>query len=282
MGPLFQKMFLRTLEITLSALILLIVLAPVFWLVSVSLRSVEEVYEFPLTILPKKWTLDAYRDVWLTKVGLSNEWLKYLRNTIVVSVAVSFLTAAVGMLVGYSLSRLRGPWSQKFRKLFVLVQMLEGPILLVPIYVMLSGLGLINSLFGYGLVLFVLFLPFTIVLAYGFALEIPIELDEAARIDGTTPWQTFWLVFFPVAKTSFTTVFLMTFLLTWGEYPFAVTLLEGQNRTVSTAMVDLVSGLNVYWNHMAAAAVIASAPVLLVLILAQRQIVGGLTAGSVK
>jgi len=277
-----QRLILRLAEVAVSAVILLLVLAPVLWLVSVSLRSAAEVYEFPITMLPKTWTLQAYRDVWLTTTGLSNDWVRYLRNTAIVSVTVSLLTAATGMLLGYTLSRMRGHASERIRKLFVAVQMLEGPILLVPIYVMLSSFGLINSLFGYGLVLFILFLPFTTVLAYGFALEVPIELDEAARIDGASPWQTFWYVFVPVAKTSFTTVFLMTVLLTWGEYPFAVTFLEGKQRTVSTAMVDLVSGLNVYWNHMAAAAVIASAPVLLILVLAQKHIVGGLTSGSLK
>lgn len=277
-----QRLILRLAEVAVAAVILLLVLAPVLWLVSVSLRSAAEVYEFPITMLPKTWTLQAYRDVWLTRTGLSNDWVRYLRNTAIVSVTVSLLTAATGMLLGYTLSRMRGHASERIRKLFVAVQMLEGPILLVPIYVMLSSFGLINSLFGYGLVLFILFLPFTTVLAYGFALEVPIELDEAARIDGASPWQTFWYVFVPVAKTSFTTVFLMTVLLTWGEYPFAVTFLEGKQRTVSTAMVDLVSGLNVYWNHMAAAAVIASAPVLLILVLAQKHIVGGLTSGSLK
>jgi ABC-type glycerol-3-phosphate transport system permease component len=277
-----QRLILRLAELAFAAAILLLVLAPVLWLVSVSLRSVEEVYEFPITMLPKTWTLQAYRDVWLTTTGLSNDWVRYLGNTALVSVVVSLLTAATGMVLGYTLSRMRGPSAERIRKLFVAVQMVEGPVLLVPIYVMLSSVGLINSLFGYGLVLFVLFLPFTTVLAYGFALEVPLELDEAARIDGTTPWQSFWYVFVPVAKTSFTTVFLMTVLLTWGEYPFAVTLLEAKQRTVSTAMVDLVSGLNVYWNHMAAAAVIASAPVLLILILAQKHIVGGLTSGSLK
>lgn len=272
---------MKCFEMVLAAIILLVVLAPVFWLVSVSLRPTEEIYRFPLTVFPEVWTFQAYRDVWFS-AGFSNDWLRYLWNTVVVSLSVSTLAALVGLLVGYVLSRMRGGLVERIRGILVFVQLLEGPVLLVPIYVLLASAGLVNSLFGYGMVLFVLFLPFTITLSYGFARNIPLELDEAARIDGSTPWQTFRLVFFPMARISFVTVLLMTFLLTWGEYPFAAALLEGRERTVSTAMVDLVSGLNVYWNQMAAAAVIVSLPVIAVLILAQRHIVGGLTAGALK
>lgn len=271
----------RLLELVFAGLIVLVVLAPVFWLLSVSLRPTEETFRFPLTVLPERWTLQAYREVWLS-AGFSNDWLRYLFNTMLVAFGVSALTALIGLLVGYVLSRMRGASGQLFRSFFIFVQLLEGPVLLVPIYVILATLGLVNSLWGYGLVLFVLFLPFTATLSYGFARNIPIEIDEAARIDGCTPWQTFRLVYFPMARIGFVTVLLMTFLLAWGEYTFAIALLDGGNRTVSTAMTDLVTGLNVYWNQMAAAAVIVSIPVIVVLVFAQRHIVGGLTGGAIK
>lgn len=275
------RSLLKILEVLFALVILAVVLAPVFWLLSVSFRPVEEIYRFPMTMLPETWTLEAYRQVWFSS-GFSNDWLRYLGNTILVSVVVSFLVAVVGMALGYVLSRSRGRLSENIRGIFIFVQLLEGPVLLVPLYVLLASISLTNSLFGYGLVIFVLFLPFATILSFGFAQKIPLELDEAARIDGSTPWQTFRIVFLPLAKSSFTTVFLMVLLLTWGEYPFAVALLEGDQRTVSTAMVDLVSGLNVYWNQMAAASVIVSIPVIFILVIAQKQIVGGLTSGAVK
>lgn len=271
----------KTAEVLFALTILFVVLAPVLWLISVSLRPVNEIYLFPLTVLPETWTLDAYREVWLSS-GFSNNWIRYLFNTVVVSTVVSFATASAGMALGYVLSRTKGALVEWIRSTFVFVQLLEGPVLLVPLYVLLASLSLTNSLFGYGLVMFLLFLPFATILSYGFAKKIPLDMDEAARIDGSTPWQTFRIVFLPLAKSSFVTVFLMVLLLTWGEYPFAVALLEGDQRTVSTAMVDLVSGLNVYWNQMAAASVIVSLPVILILVFAQQQIVGGLTSGAVK
>jgi multiple sugar transport system permease protein len=257
------------------------VLFPLGWLVTLSIRPVAEIYAFPLAFIPKAFSFEAYRQVWLSR-GFSTDWLTYLLNTVWVASGVSVAAMAIGMVLGFSLSRLRG-WVVPASLLFlVLVQLFEGPALVIPVYVLLARLGLYNSLWGYGMLLTVYFVPFTTLLSVSFARTIPIEIDEAAKLDGCSNGQVLRRIFLPLSRTGMVTTGLMTFLLVWGEYPFAVALLEGQNRTVSTALVDLVTGMNVYWNQMAAAAVIASLPMALVLLAAQRRIVAGLTAGAVK
>ncbi|MEX2540788.1 MAG: carbohydrate ABC transporter permease [Trueperaceae bacterium] len=276
-----RKYLGTTAELLLAAILLFIVLFPVLWLLLISFRSVAEVYRFPLTLLPERVDLSAYREVWLSK-GFSNDWLQYFVNTTLVSSIVSAVVMLWGTLMGYSLSRLRGRLLQPVQLLLIIVQLFNGPALVIPMYLLLNSIGLYNSLFGYGLLLVLFFLPFSTLLSLSFAKSIPFELDEAAKLDGCSQFQSFRKVFLPLARIGMTTTGLMTFLLVWSEYPFAVALLEGRNRTVSTALVDLVSGLNVYWNQMAAASVIISIPVLIVLLFTQRYIVQGLTAGSGK
>ncbi|WEX12246.1 carbohydrate ABC transporter permease [Chelativorans sp. AA-79] len=276
-GYLLSKAF----ELGVAAILLTVILFPVIWLVLISVRSVAEVYQYPLTFFPKELVFDAYREVWLSK-GYSTDWLRYFLNTAVIACFAATGVMLLGLLLGYVLSRMRGPWVGRVQLLFIVIQLFEGPALIIPVYLALSWLGLYNSAIGYILLLIVFFLPFAALLSLSFAYSVPIEIDEAARIDGCSDWQFFRKVFIPSAKVGMVTVGLMAFLLVWGEYPFALTLLQGENRTVSTALVDLISGLSVYWNNLAAAATIISLPVILVLVFAQKHIVSGLTSGSVK
>jgi len=281
MSPVAGRRLVRVAEALVATVILTIVLFPLAWLVTISLRTVEETYAFPLSFIPQTFSLQAYAEVWLS-AGFSNDWLRYLINTVGVALAVSAAAMLIGMIVGFSLSRLRSRLVPAVLLFFVLVQLFEGPALVIPVYVLLTQFGLYNSLIGYGLLLTLYFIPFTALLSVAFAGTIPSEIDEAAKLDGCSNWQIVWRIFLPLSKVGMVTTGVMTFLLVWGEYPFAVALLEGGNRTTSTALVDLVSGMNVYWNQMAAAAVITSLPVVLVLAFAQRHIVAGLTAGAVK
>ena len=271
----------KLVELVIAAALLGIILFPVLWLVLISVRSVAEVYQYPLTFFPQEFTFSAYSEVWLSK-GYSTDWIRYFFNTTVIACFAATGVMLLGVLFGYVLSRMRGPWVGRIQLLFIVVQLFEGPALIVPVYIALSWLGLYNTSIGYILLLVVFFLPFAALLSLSFAYSVPVEIDEAARIDGCSDWQFFRKVFMPSAKVGMVTVGLMAFLLIWGEFPFALTLLQGENRTVSTALVDLISGLSVYWNNLAAAATIISLPVILVLIFAQRHIVSGLTGGSVK
>jgi multiple sugar transport system permease protein len=271
----------RALEICVALVLLTVILLPIIWLFLISVRPVAEVYAFPLTFWPQDFTLDAYRSVWISREYNTN-WVTYFTNTTIIAVGAGGTVALLGMLIGYTLSRMRGRPVQQILLLFVIVQLFEGPALIIPVYLVMNWLGLYDTMIGYALLLVVFFLPFAALLSLSFAYSVPAEIDEAAKIDGCSDWQFFRKVFLPASKVGVVTVGLMAFLMMWGEYPFALTLLKGDNRTVSTALVDLISGISVYWNNLAAAATISSIPVILVLIFAQRHIVSGLTMGSGK
>lgn len=269
-------------ETLVGAVVLGIVLIPVAWLVLLSFKPVSETYSLPVDWWPQAPTLDAYRQVWLSE-GLAADWLRFLLNTSLTAVIVSVLSATLGMYMGYVIARSAKRWGRGVMVFIVVVQLLEGPALVVPIYVLANALGLYDTLVGYILTLLVFMLPFATLISYNYARAVPIELEEAGRIDGANRWQVFTRIFVPLSRPGLITTGLMTFLLTWGEYPFAITLLESRsNLTVSRGLFELISGLNVYWNQMAAAAMIVSIPVLIVLVVAQKYLVRGLLSGAHK
>jgi multiple sugar transport system permease protein len=271
----------KGLELCVALALLTVVLLPLAWLFLISVRPVAEVYAFPLHFWPQTFTTEAYRNIWFNR-EYNTDWTQYFLNTTMIAVGAATAVAVLGMLVGYTLSRMRGAGVQRVQLFFVIVQLFEGPALIIPIYLVMNVLGLYDTRIGYAMLLIVFFLPFAALLSLSFAYSVPVEIDEAAKIDGCSDWQFFRKVFLPASKVGLVTVGLMAFLLMWGEFPFALTLLQGDNRTVSTALVDLITGISVYWNNLAAAATISSIPVILVLIFAQRHIVSGLTMGSGK
>jgi multiple sugar transport system permease protein len=276
-----RGLVVKGLELCVALVLLAVVLLPLAWLFLISVRPVAEVYAFPLHFWPQTFTTEAYRNVWFNR-EYNTDWTQYFLNTTMIAVGAATTVAVLGMLIGYTLSRMRGAGVQRVQLFFVIVQLFEGPALIIPIYLIMNVLGLYDTRIGYAMLLIVFFLPFAALLSLSFAYSVPVEIDEAAKIDGCSDWQFFRKVFLPASKVGLVTVGLMAFLLMWGEFPFALTLLQGDNRTVSTALVDLITGISVYWNNLAAAATISSIPVILVLIFAQRHIVSGLTMGSGK
>ncbi|TDE14187.1 carbohydrate ABC transporter permease [Jiangella asiatica] len=269
-------------ETLLCLAILGCVLLPVVWLLLLSVKPLGETYALPVQWWPQAPTFEAYRQVWFSE-GVGAQWLRFLLNTSIVAVVVSVLTSGIGMYMGYVLARVAKRWVVGVLMLIIVVQLLEGPALVVPIYVLTHAIGLHDTLIGYMLALLVFMLPFGTLINYNYARTVPLELEEAGRIDGANRWQIFARIFVPLSRPGLITTGLMTFLLTWGEYPLSLILLESSsNHTVARGLYDLISGLNVYWNQMAAAAVIVSIPVLAVLILAQRYLVRGLMSGASK
>jgi len=279
--PTARAFAVKGLELCVALLLLAVILLPLAWLVLISLRPVAEVYAFPLHFWPQTFTTEAYSNIWFSR-EYNTDWTQYFLNTTMIAVGAAATVAVLGMLVGYTLSRMRGGAVERVQMFFIVVQLFEGPALIIPIYLVMNLLGLYDTRIGYALLLIVFFLPFAALLSLSFAYSVPVEIDEAAKIDGCSDWQYFRKVFLPASKVGLVTVGLLAFLLMWGEFPFALTLLQGDNRTVSTALVDLITGISVYWNNLAAAATISSVPVILVLIFAQRHIVSGLTMGSGK
>ena len=187
------------------------------------------------------------------------------------------------MFVGYGLARFEIKGKGIVLFIFLIIQFLAGPAVMIPEFIFISSLGLYNTLTGLILVYIIFQVPFATMLFYSFFKSLPVELEEAASIDGCSVPGIFFKIVLPISKVGIITVATMSFILTWSEYPFANILLESEkNLTISIGLANYISAINIYWNQMAAASVICGFPILLLFLKAQTYFIRGLTAGAIK
>jgi multiple sugar transport system permease protein len=161
-------------------------------------------------------------------------------------------------------------------------RMLPSIAFVVPFAIIYSKLGIIDTKFGLIMAHLFFTLPFAIWLLEGFYASLPKELEDAARIDGCTNFQTFWRVEMPLVRSGVIAAAILAFLYSWWEYPFAVTLMRQTNRTLPVGIVTIFKDDFVIWNHLAAATIISVIPGVVFIIFFQRFIVAGMVQGSVK
>ncbi|MEX2443726.1 MAG: carbohydrate ABC transporter permease [Alkalispirochaeta sp.] len=256
---------------------------PLFWLFIAAFKTQADIQMIPVRWLPKEPTLGAFFAVWLDRTGTGALWTRYFLNTILVATVTTTIVVSLGTMVGYGLARYRLRGSSFVLTVLLVAQLFTGPALMIPVYVVTARIGLHNTLIGLIMVYVVFQTPFASWLSYSNFQNLPRELEQAAAIDGCSPLQAFLKVTLPLSKIGITTVGLMSLLLTWSEYPFAVALLETTEKlTVSIGLARFITAFNVYWNQMAAASIIIAIPVLAILIFTQRYFIQGLMAGSEK
>jgi arabinogalactan oligomer/maltooligosaccharide transport system permease protein len=255
-----------------------IALWPVMDVVSISLRPGDRLRTTELEFIPYDWTLDSYRQL-LT----SREFWRWLGNSLLVSSAVTVTGSALASIGGYAFSRFRFVGRQAMMISILTTQMFPATMLMLPLYLMIAKLGLINTYIGLGIFYISTALPFCIWQMKGFYDTIPISLEEAARIDGCTPWQAFRRVILPLATPGLVITALFSFMSAWSEYLIAAQILQDRNMfTLPLGLKSFQSSMSTQWGLYAAASILVSIPVVIVFILLSRYLVSGLTLGSVK
>ncbi len=283
MKKLFRKIGVTTEVYTFSIIILILILFPIVWLFLTAVKPMSEVQQLPIHWLPRNPTFEIMKNTWIDKRGYTTEWVTYFINSIIVAGTTTFTTIILATLTGYALARFNFVGQFYIIILILIAQLIWGPVLLIPIYVIISRLGLYNTLSGLILVYIAFTLPFATWLSYGNFSSMPIELEEAALLDGCSQMGAFLRITLPLSKVNVTTVGLMAFLLIWSEYPFASILLESTSKlTVSVGLANFISAFNIYWNEMASASIIVALPLLVLLLSAQKYFVKGMLAGAIK
>ena len=164
-----------------------------------------------------------------------------------------------------------------------MTQIFPGVVMMIPLYILLDGLGLLNSLVGLVLVYSTTSVPFCTWMLKGYFDTIPKELEEAARIDGASQWQIFWRIVLPLARPALAVTALFSFMTAWNEFILAATLMnDARMFTLPVALQRYVGEYQTDWGSFAAGAIIVSLPVMLLFYALQKHLVGGLTAGAVK
>lgn len=251
---------------------------PVLWMLSTSFKSNGEVFGSPPKLITKGFSLGAYREI----LGNGTQ-LRYFLNSYVVAFAVTVLTLLVALLAGYAFSRFRFPLQKTINAVIVSVQAVPPITLVIPYFGLVVGLGLYNTFPGLILTHMVFTLPYAIIMITAYLNTLPRELDESVKVDGGTGWTALWRILVPISVPGLIAVGVYTFMISWNEYLFALTLTRTNDMRTVPIGIQLLMGQHSYeWNQMMAMSILGSIPVLVLFLLFQRRFIGGLTAGAVK
>ncbi|WP_433364001.1 carbohydrate ABC transporter permease [Actinoplanes sp. CA-142083] len=251
---------------------------PVLWMLSTSFKANGEVFQNPPRLITKTFSFDAYREI----LGSSTQ-LRFFANSYIVAIGVTVLTLLVALLAGFAFSRFTFPFQKTINAVIVSVQAVPPITLVIPYFGLVVALGLYNTYPGLILTHMVFTLPYAIIMITAYLNTLPKELDESVKVDGGTSWTALWRILVPISVPGLIAVGVYTFMISWNEYLFALTLTRTDDMRTVPIGIQLLMGQHSYeWNQMMAMSILGSIPVLVLFLLFQRRFIGGLTAGAVK
>lgn len=263
-----------------TALLLALILAlfPLYWMVNTSLKPTSEVFQAPPRFYSPNWTFRAYERMWTAR-----PLPRYLLNSVIISVGSTLLAVVLSSLAAYGFSRFRLRLERPLIIILLTTQMLPGTLLIIPYFQLMAKAGLINNYLSLILAYVSFALPFSTWMLIGFFRSIPIELDEAAMVDGCNRIQAFGRVVLPLSLPGLVAVSIFTFLLAWNAYVFALVLTTDPNMfPLSVGIPNMLGEYQVLWNELMAAAILGGLPAIALYGLLERYLVEGLTAGALK
>jgi arabinogalactan oligomer/maltooligosaccharide transport system permease protein len=253
-------------------------LYPVLTVITVSLRPADRLLSTSLEIIPDDATFQNY-----VLLFTEHPFGRWLLNSTIVAAAVTIFATALASTAGYAFSRFRFPGYKVGMSLLLITQMFPATMLLLPLFLMLAKLELINSYIGLMVVYSATALPFTVWQMKGYYDTIPPELEEAAMLDGANRFKTYYLVILPLAAPALVITALFSFLTAWSEYVVAAqVLLTEEMYTLPIGLKQFQSSMTTEWGLYAAGSIVVSVPVILLFMKLSKWLVSGLTLGSVK
>jgi multiple sugar transport system permease protein len=283
----------RVLIYTMLCLWAFVSLFPIYWTVTTSFKTAVNVTQGDLIpwidfqLDGRGWrSLGLSPDMFGRTSTVRDEFLKRFGNSVLVSVTASMLAMVIGSLAAYGLSRFEykwGPWRNKDISFFFLSQLILPPVVLaMPFLVLYKELALLDTRIGLILLYTLMVLPIVIWIMRDQFDTIPVELEQAALVDGCTTWGAFFRIVLPIALPGMVAAFILSIVLCWNEYFFAALLTSTDAKTLPVMVASQTGSQGINWWSMAALSTAAIAPLVLIGIFLERYIVKGLTAGSVK
>lgn len=249
---------------------------PVYWMVNTAFKSQEQFQTYTPIFIPTP-TLDNF-----TKALSQPHFLDYVRNSVFVSATTVLLALIVGFLAAVTLARVRFRGRRSFLLLVAVAQMAPFEALLIPIFLAIKDWGY-NWVPTLIIIYFIFTLPFTIWSLRGFVAGIPVDLEEAAMVDGATRFTAFWRVTLPLLAPGLVATSIFCFITAWNEYLYAYTFMSEQTHyTLPVWLVSFRTFLGTDWGATMAASTLFTLPVLIFFLIVQQRMVGGLTTGAVK
>lgn len=244
------------------------------WMASLALKNEIDNTAYPPVFIPSTLTLANFVDVFE-----KNDFLSYTINSVIVSFTATGLALLLGVPAGYGVAKSK---ATKAAALILIARVTPGLSYLIPLFLLFQWLGLIGTLTPLIITHLVITVPIVVWVMIGFFEGLPAELEEAALVDGATIWQAFLHVAMPLARPGITVAMILAFIFSWNNFIFGVVLAGRSTRTLPVAVYNVLTFEQISWGPLAAAALVVTAPVLLLTLLMQKEIVAGLTAGGVK
>jgi multiple sugar transport system permease protein len=244
------------------------------WMLSLSLKTEIDNIAFPPVFIPNPPTLANF-----IAVFERNDFLNQALNSIIVSFGATGIALLVGIPAGYGIAKMR---ATKAAVLILIARITPGLSYLIPLFLLFQWIGLTGTLWPIVITHLVLTVPIAVWVMIGFFEGLPGELEEAALVDGATIWQAFRYVALPLARPGITVATILAFIFSWNNFIFAMVLAGRETRTLPVAVNNMLTFEQIAWGPLSAAALLVTLPVLVLTLVAQKQIVAGLTQGGVK
>jgi len=257
---------------------LLWALAPIYWVAVTAFKTSKEIYGAVPTLFPVLPTWENF-----DKALFRSEFPRFVFNSAYVAIGVTLIAGTIGALAAYPIARMRFAGQSLTARAIVLAYLLPPSLLFIPLFLILQRMGLIDTKLGLIVAYLTFTVPFCTWMLIGYFKTIPAELDEAAVVDGANRFQVLTKVILPIATPGLAVVALFAFTNAWNEFLYAlVYVYSNDSKTLTTGLTSLMMGDTFIWGQLMASSVIAIVPILIIYIVAQKYIVEGLAAGSVK
>ncbi len=251
---------------------------PIYWMIKSSVTPNDEMYELHPKLLPSRITFEHYKELFT-----ESEFMTFFMNSVYVAVITTLIAIVLSILASYAMTRLRFRGRNFIRKGIFYAYLLPTAVLFIPMYMMISKLGLINNRNSLIIVYQTIVIPYACYMLISYFAAIPKSLEEAAFVDGCTHLKALWKVILPIAAPGIAVVATFAFTMSWNEYLYAMVLTTSPSQqTVPVGISSFRYSDNMIWGLIMSSSVIASLPAVILYMLAQRFMVTGLAAGGVK
>ncbi len=277
----------KLLLMAIALIVTVIYFFPIFWMFSTSIKPPDQVLQIPPVLLPSQPQFDSYRVIFGLPTSLPMQTtiagMRFLVNSFIISLSTTFLTLLMAIPGAYGIARTHIRGRTAYMLLLLTAQMMPSVLIVIPLFVLFKPLGLINSYAGVIIADTALALPFAIIILRTSFLQIPLDLEEAAFLDGSSRLEALWRIMVPLVRPGIIAVAMFSFLTAWGEFVFAVSFLQNVDlQPVSVGIFSFIGMYTTQWGSLMAFSVVIALPALIAFLLLQRHFVSGLTTGAVK
>jgi N,N'-diacetylchitobiose transport system permease protein len=256
---------------------------PVLWMVGTAFKPTQEIFSTTPRPLPADPTLSNFSEVLTGDLVPGTPFWQFLTNSAIVTACTVVISSLLALLAATAVARFRFRFRTTVLIMLLVVQMVPLEALVIPLFVMMRRLDLLDSLAGLVIAYVGFSLPFAVWMLRTFVAAVPVDLEEAASIDGAGPWQTFWRILFPLVAPGLVATSIFSFITAWNEFVFALTFMSDQDGyTLPIALSFFFGRDTTDWGAVMAASTLLTVPVVVFFLAVQRRMVSGLVSGAVK